>query len=522
MYRLIKNRYLKFFIVCFSLVSLLTFTAIPRKVYADDATTAVAGMLEVGGAFIAPEVAVAALIGAGAYAGYTVANAYSSDIKTYLEQQLLTLSATALADYFATTTDGTSDYLSLTDDGDTYAKSTFSTLSSSNMTIAQPAPVETTDNNVVNSTAPFMCSGHYVTPYAQVNGKVYSQFGIKYGSTVSFYHYTNYSNKGFSTSSYTPTNDCLIRFYQNNVNAVYCDYSYNNGSTWNTWYSIGGLTINSAYIFAMGYDVTSQTVYAPGSTAISTGSSTAIASNANVSVPISGQYASDGKTVVYDISGQYANGTAIGGLSAKTLSGTVSDTGSSTSSTSATDASTATNTGVIATTVDGIKTFVGNIVDVVQQILDWLKGFVDNLISALKTLLLSLFIPDSSILTNEFTAVQSKLQNTFPCNLDLLTTLKNSSSSEPNFIYNFTVMGVPVTLDLNFIKQVTPYSQMIANGLVAIFLVWYNFRKIIWIIRGSSPIGGDGHVGQSSGGSSPVASSVNPSASSDFRSGDYS
>lgn len=143
----------------------------------------------------------------------------------------------------------------------------------------------------------------------------------------------------------------------------------------------------------------------------------------------------------------------------------------------------------------------GDILKVLRDILSFLKTMIGSLITgiitALKELLITLFVPDASFVKDRFISLESDLVKKFPVDLSLISDVGKTSDKDMDFIYHFTLFGVYLTLDINFIKQVAPYSRMVANGLVAIFLVWYHFRKIVWLIRGSAPIGGDGHSGSS-------------------------
>lgn len=57
-------------------------------------------------------------------------------------------------------------------------------------------------------------------------------------------------------------------------------------------------------------------------------------------------------------------------------------------------------------------------------------------------------------------------------------------------VYPFTIMGTSVVIDFSFISRARDYSIPLANGLVLIFLSWYNVKKVIWLIRGSAPVEG--------------------------------
>lgn len=511
MYRLIKNRYLKSFIICFSLVCVLVFCFSPRKASANPLV--VVGGIEVTAAMIA-ELSACSLI-----AGNCILDNSSVD-STNLQYIANGLIATGnAAQDLAIEVDGTGHkFLSWSEDGIKWFSDQVTSMISSG-TITYPAPTGTqtfisTPTNIfgsgISSSAPvWVCPSISVPSGSAISGSVLSSV-------------TMFLNWSYANSSAVSVL-CQYGVWMSNGYSYIGRYI--NGVLQTSWYFTPGGSITSSitsstFIYPAGSictdtvssnvktynDATAQDVI--GSDAMSADGS--VSYRPSIGIPLS---TADGTTYTPSMSIPYGKGWAdVAKDTSITYPDDISTTGSTTADPTA-------NTGTLDIPI------LGDILKVLQKILSFLgtliSSLVTALITALRDLLTKLFVPDSAILTNEFTTVQSKLQNTFPCNLDLLTTLKDASSGEPNFIYSFTVMGVPVTLDLNFIKQVAPYSQMVANGLVAIFLVWYNFRKIIWIIRGTSPVGGDGHTGQSSGGSSPVAPSVSPSAMSDFRSGDY-
>ena len=144
--------------------------------------------------------------------------------------------------------------------------------------------------------------------------------------------------------------------------------------------------------------------------------------------------------------------------------------------------------------VDGFLGFLQSILDILKQILSWLQNFFDAFLEFLKYLL----VPSDGYFVDTFNHFRTDLEGKFGFDAGPLKDLSsNSSVVTPQFIYNFSVLGVPVTLDFSFIVKVVPYCHIIFGGLTAIFLCWYNLRNILLIIRGTSYIEGSNSTGQS-------------------------
>lgn len=109
-----------------------------------------------------------------------------------------------------------------------------------------------------------------------------------------------------------------------------------------------------------------------------------------------------------------------------------------------------------------------------------------------------ILVPSDGYFVDTFNHFRADLEGKFGFDTGPLKDLSsNSSVVTPQFIYNFSVLGVPVTLDFSFIVKVVPYCHIIFGGLTAIFLCWYNLRNILLIIRGTSYIEGSNSTGQS-------------------------
>ena len=68
-----------------------------------------------------------------------------------------------------------------------------------------------------------------------------------------------------------------------------------------------------------------------------------------------------------------------------------------------------------------------------------------------------------------------------------------STYSEPIFTYSFNVLGVNCNIDYSVISKIRGTTLALSNGLMVIFLCWYNVKKVIWLIRGVGPVEGGGY-----------------------------
>lgn len=147
-----------------------------------------------------------------------------------------------------------------------------------------------------------------------------------------------------------------------------------------------------------------------------------------------------------------------------------------------------TGTGVLSIPI------LGQILATLLKILSFLGTLISSLVdSIMKAIENDLTVADTFFVDN-FNDFNDTLKDKFPTSLGILSDLKNSSESDTDFTYIFTVLGVKCTIDINFIKKIAPMTKGIASGLVAIWLCWYNYRKIYEVIRGNAPLGGDNNV----------------------------
>lgn len=147
---------------------------------------------------------------------------------------------------------------------------------------------------------------------------------------------------------------------------------------------------------------------------------------------------------------------------------------------------------------DLIKGVLTGILNILENILGFFLNFFEFLFEFCKKIL----VPKDNFFVDNFNYLSDSIEGKFGVDTSIIEDLKGVasvseiSSSSPVKDINFTVMGVPVTLKISFVEKIVSTSKSLANGLVIIFLCWFNIRKVIWIIRGTSPISGTGGGGK--------------------------
>lgn len=128
-----------------------------------------------------------------------------------------------------------------------------------------------------------------------------------------------------------------------------------------------------------------------------------------------------------------------------------------------------------------------------KSVLDWLVNFFDNCFD----FIFRIFVPKDNYFIDNFNSLNTDMSNKIGFDLSVLEDLKGTSSmstySDPVFKQSFSVLGVPVSIDYSFITQIRGVTLGLCNGLMVIFLCWYNFKKIVWLIRGTGPVEGGGY-----------------------------
>ena len=122
--------------------------------------------------------------------------------------------------------------------------------------------------------------------------------------------------------------------------------------------------------------------------------------------------------------------------------------------------------------------------------------FVASFFSLLSDLFSSFFGFVEDAFSNFFIDTQSKFAKKVGLNmgtiedLSLQSQIAAYSNAFPIHPINVHIMGVSKTIDLSFMSKIQPTTYSITTGIVAIWLCWYNYRKVISLIRGNAPISG--------------------------------
>ena len=466
---------------------------------------------------ITPIVVGTLVAGALLYGGYKVVSTYGNEIQSYIKSKTDKLSFKETNDYLYTK-DGK---VGLTPSGYAWANDIGSTLK-------KDSSFSTNDNtsNIVGNGSPYQFGKFYMRPYSVFSVDKKNYIFVK----VSAYDTINICIKGRSdkvsyVKTLTPTKDTYYRvrsysmsgtaeIHSSEDNKDYYRVTFINGSDGKFYDKTYFTSDSTVYI---GYYTESGTVYAPDGVVTSV-PPTPMEVGQTVALPSTSTQI-EGMTV-YDTSLDF------GSITSDNFTLDVAPSPSPSPNPNPNENTDIDSDGSI---IGKIGEWVGNLVlripilgTILQTLLDtlaFLKDFIGKLISSLRDLLISLFIPSSDIFRNKFKSIQEGLNNAFPVNFDILNNLKNANSSEPNLVYPFTIMGINVKLDLNFIKIIVNVSRTISSGLVAIFLTWYHYRHIVHIIRGTSPITGDGHIGQTN---SPISEPSANISHNGFSSGNFS
>lgn len=125
-------------------------------------------------------------------------------------------------------------------------------------------------------------------------------------------------------------------------------------------------------------------------------------------------------------------------------------------------------------------------------------NFFSNFFDAMFDFIKRIFVPSDSYFIDNYNSLNSEMKGKLGLDTGVLEELVGSSSvstfSDPQFSYDFKIMGIPVTIDFSFITKIRNITLGVSNGLMVIFLCWYNVKKVIWLIRGVGPVEGGGYA----------------------------
>ena len=134
---------------------------------------------------------------------------------------------------------------------------------------------------------------------------------------------------------------------------------------------------------------------------------------------------------------------------------------------------------------DWLKNLLNKLLEMIQTIIDWLTSFWDKLLEFIQ----GLVVPDEDYFVEEFGKITEKLEEKIP-SVDVAK-LESLAVEETQFkdIYAefFGVRCLVVRGSL--INNVIGWAKPIIQGLIALFLLLYNYNQIYFLIRGTSLLG---------------------------------
>ncbi len=139
---------------------------------------------------------------------------------------------------------------------------------------------------------------------------------------------------------------------------------------------------------------------------------------------------------------------------------------------------------------DWLKALLQSILDLIKSIIDWLSNFWTHLWEFLKSLL----VPGETYFVDEFGKVTEKMKEKIP-GIDI-TKLEDLAVGEFKFkdIYA-RFFGIEcLVVRGSIINEVISWARPIIQGLIALFLLLYNYNQIYFLIRGSSLFGASNNV----------------------------
>ena len=132
-----------------------------------------------------------------------------------------------------------------------------------------------------------------------------------------------------------------------------------------------------------------------------------------------------------------------------------------------------------------LKELLNSLLDLVRSIIDWLTNFWDNLLD----FIISLVVPSEGYWADVFEDILENLKSKIP-NVDI-DELEQLAVREKSFedIYA-TFFGVRcLVVRASVVNEVISWVRPIIQGLIALFLLLYNYNQVYKLIRGGSLVG---------------------------------
>lgn len=139
---------------------------------------------------------------------------------------------------------------------------------------------------------------------------------------------------------------------------------------------------------------------------------------------------------------------------------------------------------------DWLKELLNRLLELIQTIIDWLTSFWDNLLEFLKSLL----VPGEGYFVEEFGKVTEKLEEKIP-SIDI-SKLEDLAVGEAQFKDMYAeFFGIRcLVVRGSVINSVIGWIRPIIQGLVALFLLLWNYNQIYFLIRGTSLMGASNSI----------------------------
>lgn len=125
------------------------------------------------------------------------------------------------------------------------------------------------------------------------------------------------------------------------------------------------------------------------------------------------------------------------------------------------------------------------VLEVLKNILNFFLKFFDILLE----FIIRIFVPEDNYFVNKFDELKNLVNNKFNVDLSIFESLGSAAKgSVNNTYYSFNIMGSNVNLDISFITKIQSVTTSLCSGLVGLFLAWFNYKNVLYLIRGASPV----------------------------------
>lgn len=497
MYRLVKNKGFRNFIIVFSLITCFSFNFRVKKTEAFVSEAIAIG----GGISIAPEIALALVGGAVVYGGYKLYDNYSDTFKRYVIDKM---SEKGLSSFFNFVKDKSGNkYASITPSGIDFVQDVAKSLKTERITTTVPLPSNNTDTNGSSFTR-YGYVGHRM-PYLAKGKKEYIYIGrVSAGDTLSFLSidadkvFNGWKGEGHYTKEYTYTYDRYYRIMIQGIapygNLYTCSYLQvsNNGSKWELVTEGDAWTFDTSFA-CVGYKISSGTVSIGASecfvssTKIDGLASAQVKEGSTVAIPLTTSFDGVNGDKVYSsdnlIVSEYT------GLSSDTI--TVPSEGSSTESTESTGvisgvinavgdkvtSAVSAVEGAIGSVGSAIKSVLSSIANTVTKIYDWACDLVGDIVNAFSGWLDTII----SLLNQIVTVISDIVVNIVNALIDGLLSLLQSVfvPAADFFMNNFNEIKGMIFDKIGYDQYVNIFGDGSSKELKDITINWYGKTIVI-------------------------------------------